>query len=162
MNKNLYEVNKSIAEVLENAIDEETGEILDEELFESLDALEMEKEQLIEEVCLEIKNTESYAEALKAEKKAIADKQSAAERHVESLKKYVKFALNNEKLKTSKVSVSYRKSKSVEFSGDITSLPEDCVKVEKSVRKTELKKHLDAGEQFDGASIVEKVNMIIK
>lgn len=162
MNKNLYEVNKSIAEVLENAIDEETGEILDEELFESLDALEMEKEQLIEEVCLEIKNTESYAEALKKEKKAIADKQSAAERHVESLRKYVKFALNNEKLKTSKVSVSYRKSKSVEFSGDIASLPEDCVKVEKSVRKTELKKHLDEGEQFDGATIVEKVNMIIK
>lgn len=162
MEKNLYTISAEIESVIENAVDAETGEILDEELFESLDALEMEKEQLIEEVCLEIKNTESYAEALKKEKKAIADKQSAAERHVESLRKYVKFALNNEKLKTSKVSVSYRKSKSVEFSGDIASLPEDCVKVEKSVRKTELKKHLDEGEQFDGATIVEKVNMIIK
>lgn len=162
MKKNLYTISTEIESVIENAVDAETGEILDEELFDSLDALEMEKEQLIEEVCLEIKNTESYAEALKAEKKAIADKHSAAERHVESLRKYVKFALNNEKLKTSKVSVSYRKSKSVEFSGDIANLPEDCIKVEKSVRKTELKEHLDAGEQFDGASIVEKVNMIIK
>ena len=162
MNKNLYEVNKSIAEVLENAIDEETGEILDEELFGSLGALELEKEQIIEDICLEIKNTSAYAEALKAEKQAIASKQSMAERRVESLKNYVTKALDGEKLKTSKVSVSYRKIKSVEFLGDIASLPEDCVKVEESVKKKELKAHLDAGEVIPGAKIVERTNTIIK
>ena len=162
MNKNLYEVNKSIAEVLENAIDEETGEILDEELFESLGALELEKEQIIEDICLEIKNTSAYAEALKAEKQAIASKQSMAERRVESLKNYVTKALEGEKLKTSKVSVSYKKSKSTEFEGDPTRLPLDCIKTEITVKKKELKAHLDAGEVIPGAKIVERTSTIIK
>lgn len=162
MKKNLYTISAEIESVIENAVDAETGEIVDEQLIEKLNELQIEKEQLIEEVCLEIKNTEAYAEALKAEKKAIADKQSAAERHVESLKKYVKFALNNEKLKTSKVSVSYRKTKAVEFEGDPTTLPIDCIKTELTVRKKQLKDHLDAGENIPGAKIVERTSMIIK
>lgn len=162
MKKNLYTISVEIESVIENAVDAETGEIVDEQLIEKLGELQIEKEQLIEEVCLEIKNTESYAEALKAEKKAIADKQSAAERHVESLRKYVKFALNNEKLKTSKVSVSYRKSKSTEFEGDPTTLPIDCIKTEITVKKKELKAHLEAGEDIPGAKIVERTSMIIK
>lgn len=162
MKKNLYMISTEIESVIENAVDAETGEIVDEQLIEKLNELQIEKEQLIEEVCLEIKNTEAYSEALKAEKKAIADKQSAAERHVESLKKYVKFALNNEKLKTSKVSVSYRKTKAVEFEGDPTTLPIDCIKTEITVKKKAVKEHLDAGENIPGAKIVERTSMIIK
>lgn len=162
MRLSLYAINDLIEQIIENVIDTETGEVLDEALYEQLNALEIEKDELVENILLEIKNTRAYAEELKQEKLEIEKKQKRAEKHVESLKKYVQEALAGEKFMTSKVSVTYRKTKSASFVGDIDTLPVDCVKIEKKVSKTELKKHLEAGEEIAGASIITNTSMIIK
>ena len=61
----LYQINQQITE----AIDLETGEIIDEAAYE---ALNIEKEEKLENIALFYKNTMADAEALKAEEKAFA------------------------------------------------------------------------------------------
>ena len=58
----LYQINQQITE----AIDLETGEIIDEAAYE---ALNIEKEEKLENIALFYKNTMADAEALKAEEK---------------------------------------------------------------------------------------------
>lgn len=103
----LYEIDNAILE----CIDMETGEIID---AEKLDALNMERDAKIENVVLWIKDLKAEAEAIKAEKLALAERQKIAENKVESLKKWVAYALGGQKFSTAKCSVSFRNTESVE------------------------------------------------
>ena len=103
----IYEINNEIM----NCIDMETGEVID---TDKLNELQMERDAKIENVALWIKELKAEAEAIKNEKQALADRQRVAENKAESLKNWLAYALNGEKFKTSKCSVSYRNSESVE------------------------------------------------
>ena len=152
---NLYEINKQILDCL----DAETGEILDAERMEEL---LLSKDEKIENVCLWIKNLSAEAEALKAEKLAFAERQSAAERKRESLKKYVSEALAGSQFKTTKVSVSYRKSEKLEID-DVLKIPEEYLFPRlPDVDKTEIKRALKQGKEIEGVHIVENLNIQIK
>lgn len=160
---NLYEIDSAIMEAFDKAIDPETGEIHDEEAFEALNALEEQREQKIEGILLWVKNLRSDAEALKAEKQAFEARQKATERKAESLIKYVSGVLAGEKFKTDRVSVSYRKTESVKFDGNILDLPDGCVRFKApEVDKVALKKFLKSGNEVEGAEIVESMSMQIK
>ena len=103
----LYEIDNEIM----NCIDIETGEVID---TEKLNELQMERDAKIENVALWIKELKAEAEAIKNEKQALADRQRVAENKAESLKNWLAYALNGEKFKTAKCSISYRNSESVE------------------------------------------------
>ena len=103
----IYEIDNEIM----SCIDMETGEVID---TEKLNDLQMERDEKIENVALWIKELKAEAEAIKNEKQALADRQRVAENKAESLKNWLAYALNGEKFKTSKCSVSYRNSESVE------------------------------------------------
>ena len=107
----IYEINEQIL----NCIDPETGEIID---IDKLNELELEKDAKIENVACWIKELKAEAEAIKAEKLALAERQKVAENKAESLKKWLAFALNGEKFKTAKCSVSFRKSEVVEITDE--------------------------------------------
>ncbi len=160
---NLYEIDNAIMEAFDRAIDPETGEIHDDEAFGALNALEEERERKIEGVLLWIKNLRSDAEALKAEKQAFESRQKATERKAESLIRYISIVLSGEKFKTDRVTVSWRKTESVTYNGNVRDLPKECVREkEPEVNKTEIKKLLKAGKEISGAQIVEKMNIQIK
>ena len=151
----LYEIDEAIL----SCIDTETGEILD---AEKLNALQIEREEKLENVALWIKNLTSDAEALKAEKQAFAERQKAAESKAESLKKWLTEALAGEKFKTTKVAVSFRKTKSVQVA-DIWQLDESYVKyAEPTADKAAIKKAIEAGQEVAGATLVENVSCSIK
>ena len=103
----IYEIHEKIL----NCIDLETGEIID---IDKLNELQFEKDAKIENVACWIKELKAEAEAIKAEKLVLAERQKVAENKAESLKKWLAFALNGEKFKTAKCSVSFRRSESVE------------------------------------------------
>ena len=107
----IYEIDKEIL----NCIDPETGEIID---IDKLNELELERDAKIENVACWIKELKAEAEAIKAEKLALAERQKVAENKAESLKKWLAFALNGEKFKTAKCSVSFRKSEVVEITDE--------------------------------------------
>lgn len=142
---NLYEINSQIMAAFEAAVDMETGEIINEAAYEALNGLQMEREEKIEGILLWIKNLTADANALKREKQAFADRQAAAERKAESLKRYVADALAGEKFQTERVSVTWRKSEAAEFTGNIALLPPPCIRVKTEVSLEELKRKLKEG-----------------
>ena len=83
----LYEIDNAILE----CIDLETGEIID---IDKLNELQLKKETKIENVALWIKDLKAEAEAIKAEKLALAERQRVAENKAESLKRWLAFALS--------------------------------------------------------------------
>lgn len=103
----LYEIDNEIM----NCIDMETGEVVD---TDKLNELQMERDAKIENVALWIKELKAEAEAIKNEKQTLAERQRVAENKAESLKNWLAYALNGEKFKTAKCSISYRNSESVE------------------------------------------------
>ena len=158
----LYELNDTIRRAIEQGFDEETGEILD---TNALEALEIQRDEKIENIALFIKNLKAEAEAIKAEKMNLAKRQQTAENKAEWLKQYLTKCLDGEKFFSPKVAVSYRKSQTVEFIDgfDVNQLPEQFQrKVEPEADKTALKNALKEGEEIYGVYLAEHNNTIIK
>lgn len=153
----LYEIDSAILD----CIDQETGEIIDSD---KLTALNMEREKKISNVACWIKDLKAEAEALKAEKQNLAKRQQICENKVESLKNWLSFALNGEKYKDSRCSISYRKSASVNFAEgfDFNTLPDDFKKVTVEPKKTEIKNAIKDGTTIDGCTIEETNNIVIQ
>lgn len=151
----LYEIDEAIL----GCIDQETGEIVDPE---KLNALQIERDAKLEGVALWIKDLTAEAAALKAEKQAFADRQKTAENKVESLKKWLADALAGEKFSTTKVTVSFRKTKSVQVA-DIFALDESFLKyADPTPDKTAIKKAIEAGQDVKGAQLVEGLSLSVK
>lgn len=151
----IYEINQAIME----CVDLETGEIID---TEQLDKLTMEREVKLENVACWIKELKAEAEALKAEKMAFAKRQQVAENKMESLKKYLAYALDGQAFKTVRASVTFRKSQAVEIA-DIYKLDENYLRYkEPEADKTAIKEALKAGQTVAGATLVENTSVIIK
>jgi hypothetical protein len=124
--------------------------------------LQIEREEKLENVALWIKDLKAEVEALKAEKQAFADRQKAAENKAESLKKWLSDALAGEKFKTTKVAVSFRKTKSVQVD-NVFDLDDSFVKyAEPTPDKTAIKKAIEAGQEVKGATLVESVSISVK
>lgn len=152
---NLYEIDSAIMD----CVDMETGEIID---IERLSALQMERDQKIENIGCWIKNLLSDAKALKEEKDNLAARQKVAENKAASLKRFLSKYLAGEKFKTARVSISYRKSDSVDIAADAT-VPEKFLKYsEPEPDKVGLKAALKAGETFPGISLKTSQNIQVK
>lgn len=159
----LYEIDAAIL----SCIDTETGEVLD---FEKLEALHLEREQKIESVALWYKNLCSDAEAYKAEKQVFADREAAAKKKADSLKKWLDAALAGEKLTTAKVAISFSKSKAVEIEDEAAfvayaqraGLDDLLTYKEPTISKTAVKAAIESGREVMGAEIVERRNIKIK
>ena len=155
---NLYELNKKIAD-FEFQIDEETGEILN---ADELDAIQMERDEKIENIALWVKNLSADIAAYKKEKEVFAEKERLATNKRERLKAYLADSLAGDKFSTARVSITWRKSQSVEVA-DRRALPKEFLKEqEPNVDKAGLKKALKAGAIIEGARLVEKQNLQIK
>ena len=152
----LYEIEDDIL----GCVDTETGEIIDSE---KLDALEMEREKKIEAVILWRKDLLAEAEAVKKEADVLTKRAKSCENKAEQLKNYISYALNGEKFKTDRCSVSYRKTSGVvlddiykvstKFWGDIK---------ESWISKTKIKEAIEKGETVEGAHIEERQSINIK
>lgn len=152
---NLYEIQKELLE----CVDMETGEIID---IEKLGALELERDKKIENVALFIKNLKADKEAYKKEKQLFAEKEKAATNKIESLTSYLSDFLEGEKFKSTRVTISYRKSESVAID-DISKLHDCYLKyAEPTVDKVYLKKMLKEYSEIEGAHIEEKQSIQIK
>jgi hypothetical protein len=152
---NLYEINEQIL----NCVDMETGEIVDSD---KLQDLQLAFDEKVEGIACWIKNLLSDAAAIKAEKDALAEREKACKNKAESLKNYLSSVLSGTKFKSPKVSISYRKSESVEVV-DVTRVPEEFLKyAEPTVDKTKVKEAIKNGMELKGVSLIEKQNIQIK
>lgn len=156
----IYEIDEKIL----NCIDLETGEIID---IDRLNDLQLERDTKIENVACWIKELKAEAEAIKAEKQTLAERQKVAENKAESLKKWLAYALDGQKFKTSKCSISYRKSESVEVTEEgLNNLikEHDGLLTYKAPEpnKTAIKQALKDGLSVQGVQLVQNTSTIIK
>lgn len=152
----LYEIDNEIL----GCVDLETGEIIDEE---RLEALEMERDAKIEGIILWRKDLMAEAEAVKTEGKKLYDRAKACENKAEQLKRYIEHALEGNKFKTERCSVSYRSTKSIVIDNPLV-LNEKFLKPldEKWFSKDAIKAAIESGENVIGAHQEEKQSIIIK
>lgn len=151
----LYEINAAMLE----CVDMETGEIID---FDKLQALQLEREQKIENVALWVKNLLSDAAQYKAEKDAFAEKERAAKAKAERLKEFLQNALQGEAYKSTRVSISHRSSSRV-IVDDVLDLPPRFVRfADPEPDKKEIMAAIKAGEEVAGAHMESSTSIIIK
>ena len=156
----LYEIDNAILE----CINLETGEIID---TEQLDKLQMERDTKLENVACWIKDLKAEAEALKNEKQALAERQKVAENKAESLKKWLAYALQGEKFKTTKCAISFRKTEAVEVTDEgLNNLMKEHDELltykAPEPNKTAIKQALKDGLSVEGVQLIQNTSTIIK
>lgn len=160
---NLYAINEAIYSL----VDPETGEILD---YEAFTALQMERDEKLENTALWYKDLMAEAAALKAEKDILAERERKCKEKAESLKKFLALALEGSKFKTARVACSFTTSTKVEIKDEAAFIEamEKNNHIEflrykaPEVNRTAITEAIKAGLTVDGAELVKNKSIIIK
>lgn len=116
----------------------------------------------MEGIALAVKNYAAEAKAIKEEEEKLAKRRRSCENAAQRCKDYLSHALDGEKLKTARVSVSYRNSESVTID-DLGSLAEEYIRIsEPQADKTAIKKAIKAGKEVTGAHIETSKSVIVR
>lgn len=104
----------------------------------------------MEGIALAVKNYAAEAKAIKEEEEKLAKRRRSCENAAQRCKDYLSHALDGEKLKTARVSVSYRNSESVTID-DLGSLTEEYIRFQSHRRtRQRLKRRLKPGKRSQG------------
>lgn len=181
MNRNLFEIEQSMMNLLEYGVDDTTGEIVEtEEEFNALyDAIQLDLQTKLDNTNCLGKIIDGEIEVIDKEIKRLQSEKKSRENKKEWLKKRVdefvrrQFTdengnldvegLNAYKLSLPHSKISYRKSNSVDvYNFEI--LPEKYIKtkIEKNPDKVAIKEALNKGENIEGATLVTNYNIQIK
>lgn len=166
----LYELvseEQKLNELFLAAIDEETGEIRDNETLEELEtelknALVNKSEGIIKV----IRNQESDLEMVTAEIERLTNLKNRIKKEIENFKSYIKFNMKKmdiKKIETSLGTISLRQSTATEIY-DEASLPKEFLKekITYTSSKTEIKKAIESGQEVKGARLVVNTSLTIK
>ena len=168
--RKLYEINKSIEDLLNATTDPDSGELLD---FESLDALLLERDQKIESVILYRKDISAERAALKAEIATLTAREKRLAKTEEGLDGYITNALSGQKFSTAKCEASFRPSEAADINQeDVDKFIEWAKKTSNmelinhketdTPNKVAIKKMLKEGEEIPYCRLVKKQNITIK
>ena len=160
----LYDIDQAILE----CVDMETGEILDSD---KLTALQMEREAKLEGVALWVKDLKAEADAVKAEADKLNARKKALDNKIESIKNWLLYALNGEKLKTARCSVYQTHSQKVVIDDEkalidmfMTSpFGEKFLRMkEPEIDKNALKDSMKQGYEYEFAHLEATESVVIK
>lgn len=144
--------------------DPDTGEWVNEDEY---NAIQMDKDEKIENTALVIKNKQYLLDALKDEKRNLDDRIKVLTNEIDRLKQRVGFSLGYKPFETPKCKISFRKSKSVVVT-DEDKIPKKFFKTEKVTKlmKDEVKKYLasieGSNKKCNWAKLEEKQNLQLK
>ena len=163
--KALYEIDQAILE----CVDLETGEILDSD---RLTALQMERERKLEGVALWVKDLNAEADAVKAEADKLTARRKALDNKIASLKAWLLWALDGEKLKTPRCSVYQTHNTKLNVIDEQSVVnyiqthyqePEQFLKISlPEIRKDAVKAELKAGKEIPGTALETTESVVIK
>ena len=161
----LYEIDQDILD----CVDAETGEILDSE---KLDALQMEREEKLENIALWVKDLTAESNAVKEEADKLTARKRALDNKITALKSWLLIALDGEKLKTPRCNVYQTHNTRVNVIDEqsVTNwIQTNCKEPEQflkftlpEIRKDALKKVIKEGTEIPGACLEETEGVVIK
>lgn len=160
---NIYQIDQAILAL----VDEETGEIMD---WEAFDALQMAREEKIENVACWYKNLKAEAAAIRQEELALAKRRQELERQAATKLKYLEKALQGQKFKTARCSVTFRKTTSVNLHEPALAIAwaltngYGCLvkQLAPEINKSDLAPLLKDGHEIPGAELVSGLSMGVK
>lgn len=159
----LYEIDNALMEAFDEAIDQETGEIVNDEAYERLCDLQTDRDAKIENIGLWVKNLLAEAAAIREEEKALAKRRNAIEKKVEWLKDFLSYATGGNKFETARLCVSFRSTTSVEINVPASQIPSDLLRwKDPEPDKALIKEALKQGKQIDGCELVTRKSINIK
>ena len=163
-NYTLYELNGEFQNCLQNAIDQETGEIKNSELLPMLNNLQIALTEKAQNIVYVLNTLSNRAVAIDKEIKRLQARQKIAENNYKTLKEYLASNIPQGKvIETDLIKISWRKSESVEIT-DISKLPHEylTIKVDEKPNKDAIKEAIKAGKEVPGAELKQKQNIQIK
>jgi len=169
----LYEINEEIMRLADQIeFDPETGEILGDAdaLFAQIDALQMEKNRVLEWVAKFILNLRSEAAALKAEEARLKARRERLSKKEDRLMKVLDRECAGEKRNLGVATFSYRKTSHVDVSDAEEAVKwlkrnkyTDCFRIPApEVAKAEVKKLINSGTKVPGCAVVEDRSYSLK
>jgi len=167
----LYEVNQLIADIFEQLVNPETGEIIsDEALLAQLDSLQMERSRILEYLAKLVLNTRAEAAAVKNEELRLRERRAKLDNKVDRLMAILDRECAGEKTDCGVATVCYRKTTKVDVDDNraaVSWLMENgysyCYKqAEPEVSKTEVKKLLQSGAKVPGITLVQDLSCSLR
>ena len=166
----LYEITSEMRvldELFLSCIDEETGEVKDDGVIDILEQeLQIQLQTKGAGIIKSFKNSETMLNGVDEEIKRLQALKKSISNQINSRKEYI--VRNMEmmgitKIETELGNLSLRKSKSVNIY-DESLIDKKFIEIEtkEKISKTEIKKAIEAGENVQGANIVEKNSLNIK
>lgn len=160
---NLYEIDSAIMAL----VDPETGEIQDWDAFE---ALQMARDQKIENVACWYKNLITEATAIKAEEDVLKKRREKLETQAKRKLEYLQNALCGQKFATARCEISFRKTTKVVLEDERAAIDwaqshgrDDLLRyTAPAVNKAEMAKVLKEQVEIPGAALVEGLSMGVK
>ena len=169
----LYEINQQIYElILRLEPDPDTGEIAAEtdDIVAELNALEMQRSDILQYLAKVVLDTRADVSALKAEEKRLHERRAALERRDENLMDILDRECAGEKTDCGVATVCYRKTTKVDIRDNmnvmdwlITNGYKDFIRyAEPEISKNEVKKLLNSGSEIPGAVLVQDMSCSLK
>ena len=154
---NLYEINA----LMESLVDEETGELVEFELFQ---ALQMERDVKIENLLRWYKNESTIAAAFKAESDNLSKLARASANKAARLKDYISQVLDGTPFVCPSGKISFRNSPGAVVIGEGVELDEKWISttILRDPDKPAIRAALKAGEVIPGVTLESSVSTIIK
>jgi len=163
----IYILNQVIQQTIEAAIDQETGEILNNDLMERLEQLSVDKNELLLDLGCDLVNTKASIKSIEDQEKILSARKSRLKKHYEGMEKLLKKELTEgEKLSDGRVSLKWRKSSAVVIEDEDRLLEsrKDLFKekITYSPDKTLIKTLIKSGEEIDYCKIDERMNLVVE
>lgn len=167
----LYEVNQLIANIFEQLVNPETGEVIpDEALLAQLDSLQMERSRILEYLAKLVLNTKADAAALKEEEQRLKERRATLERKVDRLMGILDRECAGEKTDCGVATVCYRRTTKVDVADSQTAITwlkangyDSCYKQpDPEVSKTEVKKLLQGGMEIPGITLTQDLSCSLR
>ena len=146
-------------DLMSMCIDVDTGEF-NEAMFEGL---RIERDRKIENIALWVLEDEAMAKSIKEQESKLKERREILEQRIEKRKEFLRYIAEGKKLKTDRVTVTYRTSKAVKITNEeIIPIKYKTVKTAVSVSKDDIKKDLQAGKKVEGAELETRVSTLVK
>lgn len=169
----LYEINERLDEVLSRlTVDSETGEVGGEQidLMAEIDALEMEKREIIEYLAKKVLNLRSDEAALKAEEDRLKKRRQGMEAAEKSIMNVLARECNGQKTDLGVATVRFTPSQGTVLTDETAAVQwcyanhhEDCLTIAlPKVNKDAVKRLLKSGVQIPGAELENRMNSSLK
>lgn len=163
----IYEIDRSIEDLIAKSIDPETGELILD--AEALEALQMERDRKVENLALYIKNEQVFSAALKAEQENLKKRQEIVDNRVDRLKAFLMQVYADKKFQTERVVCKFTDSVQTKVDPEFidwakANRPElvPAKPVTYQPDKKAIKAALEAGEALEYASLVPARSVTVK